>query len=101
MPWDQTLVGAPGFGQGVPAQGGFVPRAPGLGQGGVGRGQARVFAIHQQDLKEAGNEVVTCMVLICSMEARVLFDSGATHSFIAPQLAKRVGKHAVRLKIPW
>ena len=74
------------MGQGieVPARGGFVPRAPSLGQGGVGRGQARVFAIHQQDLEEVGNEVVTGIVPLCSMDSQVLFDSKATHSFIAP-----------------
>jgi hypothetical protein len=32
---------------------------------------------------EGGSEVVTCTVLILGFEASVLFDSGATHSFVS------------------
>ena len=51
-------------------------------------------------MEEASNEVVTGTVLICSVEARVLFDSGATHSFTAPHLAKKLGRQVGRLKLP-
>ena len=94
-----------GRGAGGPVRGGFVPRAPGPRPGAaVGRGQARVFALQQQqqqqDVEEPGNEVVAGMVSICSMDARVLFDSGATHSFLSPVLAERLGRQASSLEIP-
>ena len=92
--------GQMGRGTGALTRGGFIPRAPGLGQGGVGRGQARVFAIQQQDLEEAGNEVVTGIVSICSVDARVLFDPGATHSFASPLLARKMGRQESRLETP-
>ena len=40
--------------------------------------QARAFAITQQGV-HASNTVVSGTLLICSFEARVLFDTGATH----------------------
>lgn len=36
---------------------------------------------------EAVGNVVKCMILICSRDARTLFDLGSTHSFMEPQFA--------------
>ena len=92
--------GQVGRGAGGPVRGGFVPRPPGPRPGAVGRGQARVFAFQQRDLEEDGNEVIAGTVFICSVDARVLFDSGATHSFVAPHLASRLGRQEDSLEIP-
>ena len=40
---------------------------------------------HEQ--AEAADNVVEGMILICSRDARTLFDSWSTHSFVAPQFA--------------
>jgi hypothetical protein len=55
----------------------------------VGKGVAqkplvptRVYALVPREL-EAGSKVVTCIAPILGFEASVLFDSGATHSFIS------------------
>ena len=42
-----------------------------------------MFALTRQDA-QASNAVVTGILSIDSQDARVLFDSGATHSFISP-----------------
>jgi len=60
----------------------------GRGSGGRGQGQAsgvqaRVFALTRQDA-QASNAVVAGMLSICSQDACVLFDPGATHSFVSP-----------------
>ena len=36
---------------------------------------------------QASNTVVTGTLTICSKQALVLFDSGATHSFVSPSFA--------------
>ena len=36
---------------------------------------------------QASNTVVTGILTICSKQALVLFDSGATHSFVSPSFA--------------
>jgi hypothetical protein len=43
---------------------------------------AKVNHLTQEDVNEANN-VVTCTLLVCSHDAKVLFDSGATHSFVS------------------
>ena len=53
------------------------------GQGQTSGGQARVFTLTRQDA-QASNAVVTGILSIDSQDARVLFDSGATHSFNLP-----------------
>ncbi|EOY03279.1 Uncharacterized protein TCM_018113 [Theobroma cacao] len=64
-------------------------------QSSVGRDQARVFAL--TPLKaQTSNVVVSGILSICNMNARVLFDPGATHSFISPCFASRLGKDRVR-----
>ena len=51
-------------------------------------------------MEEASNEVVVGTVLICSVETKVLFDSEATHSFLSPHLARRLGRWTSSLEIP-
>ena len=53
-----------------------------------GRGQARVFTLTQQDA-QASNAVVTGTISVCFLDARVLLDPGATHSFVSPVFASK------------
>ena len=76
-----------------------MPRAPGPRPGAPDRVQARVFALNQREAED-NNEVVAGMVPICSVEARALFDPGATHSFLSPRLAGRLGRKTGRLDTP-
>ena len=50
-----------------------------------------MFTLTRQDT-QASNAVVTCILPIDSQDARVLFDSGATHSFISPFFATILGR---------
>ena len=50
-------------------------------QSAVGRGQGRVFTLDPQEA-HASNTTVTGTLSIDKLKARVLFDSGAMHSFI-------------------
>ena len=56
------------------------------GQTSGGRGQARAFVLNPRDA-QVSNTVVTGTLTICSRQALVLFDSGATHSFVSPSFA--------------
>ncbi|KAK2455122.1 hypothetical protein QL285_002607 [Trifolium repens] len=71
-------------------------RSGGKGQMQRGRGQARVFALTRQDA-QASNAVVTGILSICSQDAHVLFDPGATHSFVSLWFAPRLGKKSSSL----
>ncbi|XP_075489612.1 uncharacterized protein LOC142528444 [Primulina tabacum] len=51
---------------------------------------ARVFAISQEEADDA-NDVVAGTIFINEMPAYVLFDSGATHSFISKRFTKKLG----------
>ena len=55
----------------------------------AGRGQARVFTLTPQDA-QASNAVVSCILSVCSLDARVLFDPGASYSFVSPIFALRM-----------
>ena len=55
----------------------------------VGRGQARVFILTPQDA-QASNAVVAGTIPVCCSDARVLFDPGATHSFVTSVFASKV-----------
>ena len=92
----------PGFQQGQMGRGGGGPARgiPAPRQTAAGRGQARLFALQPHDLEEVDHDVVAGMVSICSVDARVLFDSGATHSFVSSQLAGRLGRLESRLETP-
>ena len=56
------------------------------GQTTGGQGQARAFVLNPWDA-QASNTVVIGTLTICSKQALVLFDSGATHSFVSPLFA--------------
>ncbi|CAJ2633390.1 unnamed protein product [Trifolium pratense] len=71
----------------------------GRGQSQVGGGQARVFALTRQDA-QASNAVVTGMLSICSHDACVLFDPGATHSFVSRPFAACLGIDPSLLEVP-
>ncbi|EOY08454.1 DNA/RNA polymerases superfamily protein [Theobroma cacao] len=88
----QEVSGSRGRGAGTSSQG----RPSGSGhQSSIGRGQARVFALTQQEA-QTSNAVVSSILSVCNMNARVLFDPGATHSFISPCFASRLGRGRVR-----
>ncbi|GAA0174564.1 hypothetical protein LIER_27932 [Lithospermum erythrorhizon] len=70
-----------GQGHGV---GGSQASIAGSSQSGAGRGQ--INAVTQQEMRDSPR-VVTCTLLLCDSEARMLFDSGATHSFISQSFA--------------
>ncbi|XP_050217605.1 uncharacterized protein LOC126668454 [Mercurialis annua] len=81
----------------------------GGGRNGGGRGtvqnsqaegsQARVFALNPQEA-QASNAVVQGIFTIASMDALVLFDPGATHSFVSPSFVIKMGKQPAYLKSP-
>ncbi|EOY26421.1 DNA/RNA polymerases superfamily protein [Theobroma cacao] len=88
----REVSGSRGKGAGTSSQG----RPSGSGhQSSIGRGQARVFALTQQEA-QTSNAVVSGILSVCNMNARVLFDPGATHSFISPCFASRLGRGRVR-----
>ncbi|XP_043710279.1 uncharacterized protein LOC122659207 [Telopea speciosissima] len=54
------------------------------------RTQGRVFSATVEEA-EANQDVVTGTVSICSSPTFTLFDSSATHSFVSPSFARRMG----------
>ena len=48
----------------------------------------------------ASTTIVISTLLVDKMKARVLFDSGATHSFILPYFAKTLARDKVLMKSP-
>ncbi|XP_065854728.1 uncharacterized protein [Euphorbia lathyris] len=65
----------------------------------AGRGQSRAFALTQQDA-QASNAVVTGTISVCSFDARVLIDPGATHSFVSPCFSMKFGVPPTMLDCP-
>ena len=65
----------------------------------VGRGQVRVFTLTPQDA-QASNAVMAGTIPVCYCDARVLFDPGATHSFITSVFASRVACQPSRMLYP-
>ena len=63
----------------------------------VGRGQGRVFTLNHQEV-HASTTTVTSTLLVDKVKARVLFDSGATHSFILPYFVKTLARDKVLMK---
>ena len=61
--------------------------------------QAQVFSITQQGA-QASNTIVSGTLLICSFEARVLFDTGATHSSVSLYFALRFTEKPILLESP-
>ena len=58
-----------------------------------------MFAVDPQEA-HASNTVVTGTFLIDKLKARVLFDSGATHSFISPYFANKLARDKTLMKSP-
>ena len=58
-----------------------------------------MFAVNPQEA-HASNTVVTGTFLIDKLKARVLFDSGATHSFISPYFANKLARNKTLMKSP-
>ncbi|XP_073226982.1 uncharacterized protein [Cicer arietinum] len=86
----------------VRGSGTFQQRGRGFGGRGqipAERGQAQVFALTRQDAQTC-NAVVTGILSICSRDAHVLFDLGATHSFVSSWFATRLGKCSSSLEEP-
>ena len=48
---------------------------------------------------EAVDTVVEGKLFVCDHEARVLFDSGSTHSFIAPHFTMTIGSRPEQLLV--
>ena len=65
----------------------------------MGRGQGRVFALNPQEAQTATNVVIGTFT-IEHMHARILFDSGATHSFISLYFAKKLSKESRKMENP-
>ena len=86
-PRQTQFVGQQGRGSvGRPSGRGFIQ--PSTSQQ-ASRGQARVFTLTPQDA-QASNAVVSGILSVCSLDARVLFDPGASHSFVSPIFASRM-----------
>jgi hypothetical protein len=62
------------------------------------RNQGKVYALTQQDAN-ASNAVITCIIQVSSAYAYVLFDPGATHSFVFVVFAKKHNLEFVPLEI--
>ena len=58
-----------------------------------------MYAITRQDA-EASNTAVTGTVLVETLDAYVLFDTGSTHSFVSPRLASKLGVEPRKMEIP-
>jgi hypothetical protein len=62
------------------------------------RNQGRVYALTQQDAN-ASNAVITGIIQVSSAYAYVLFDPGATHSFVSVVFAKKHNLESIPLEI--
>ena len=51
----------------------------------------RAYHLNSVDADAAG-DVVEGKLLICGIEAQILFDPGSTHSFLSPMFAKMIAK---------
>ena len=57
-----------------------------------------MFTLTQQDA-QASNAIVAGTFPVCFLDARVLLDLGATHSFVSPVFASKSGWKASRMVI--
>ena len=62
------------------------------------KNQGRVYALTQQDAN-ASNAVITGIIQVSSAYAHVLFDPGATHSFVSIVFAKKHNLESIPLEI--
>ncbi|XP_055961862.1 uncharacterized protein LOC130015544 [Mercurialis annua] len=63
----------------------------------AGRGQARVFALNPHEA-QASNAVVQGTLPIYTIDAFILFDPDATHLFVSPSFAMKIGRPPVYLQ---
>ncbi|XP_050238318.1 uncharacterized protein LOC126687806 [Mercurialis annua] len=95
-----TFTNQRGRGFGNNRGGGRNGGGRGTGQNSQAEGsQARVFALNPQEA-QASNAVVQGIFTIAFMDALVLFDPGATHSFVSPSCAIKMGKQPAYLQNP-
>ena len=50
-----------------------------------------MFAVNPQEA-QASNTAVTGILFVDKIKARILFDSGAIHSFISPYFARKLAR---------
>ena len=93
--------GSGGRGFGGRGNGGRGSSSYGTGQSSQqqSQGQARVFALTPQDA-HASNAVVQGTIQISFVDALVLFDAGATHSFVSTCFAAKLGGTPTSLREP-
>ncbi|GMN22409.1 hypothetical protein TIFTF001_043511 [Ficus carica] len=58
--------------------------------------QARIYAYTKGDAEAGTSHVVTGQISIATFDAIVLFDSGATHSFISVEFALKIGRESIK-----
>ncbi|MQM15325.1 hypothetical protein Taro_048268 [Colocasia esculenta] len=105
---DHKIKDCPRLQQGVqcgaPAPAAVAAAAPAIGRPGRPRAPARVFALAREDAEQAEHVTEGTVLLDMGVHARVLFDMGATHSFIsewfARQLALESGIESEDLEVP-
>ncbi|MQM19827.1 hypothetical protein Taro_052839 [Colocasia esculenta] len=89
--------------RGAPAPAAVAAAAPATGRPERSQAPARVFALACEDTEQA-EHVTEGTVLLLGVHARVLFDTGATHSFISEQftgqLALESGVESEDLEVP-
>ncbi|XP_051148683.1 uncharacterized protein LOC127263615 [Andrographis paniculata] len=91
-PWQQPSSQSQGRGLGSSWRGGRSQSRPSSRQLDRGPDQrGRINVVTQTEADHHPGEVLTGRFLICGLSAIVLFDSGATFSFISKRLVKRLG----------
>ncbi|MQM17029.1 hypothetical protein Taro_049994 [Colocasia esculenta] len=78
-----------GVQRGVPTPATVAAAVPATGRPGRPRAQARVFSLAREDAEQA-EHVTEGTVLLLGVHARVLFNTGATHSFISERFARKL-----------
>ena len=61
---------------------------------------ARIYAYTKGDAEAGGSKVVTGQLLVANMIARVLIDSGATHSFMSTVFANSLHRSKDTIRQP-
>ncbi|MQM14493.1 hypothetical protein Taro_047424, partial [Colocasia esculenta] len=78
-----------GVQRGAPAPAAVAAAAPATGRPGRPRAPARVFALAREDAEQA-EHVTKGTVLLLGVHARVLYHTGASHSFISERFAREL-----------
>ncbi|MQM16636.1 hypothetical protein Taro_049592, partial [Colocasia esculenta] len=104
---DQKIKDCPRLQQGIqhgaPAPAVVAAAAPATGRPGRPRASARVFALACEDAEQA-EHVTEGTIILLGVNAQVLFDTGATQSFISERFAKQLalesGVESEELEVP-